>query len=223
MAIKTFRAYLRDILPPWLLGELSGGFTDVVVGYVHDALTEAATFARAIGWVKEDAVTVDSLPHLGRNFNLQRYPIETPGQFITRMQGAWDLWQFAGHEATIENQLHTLGFTGATVYDASECPGRAAGYWSIFWVFFPEGTHPILGPGPLCGSAGDCGGGAICGPLGLNNNELTTIRKIVRDWKPVDWICGALIFELLSPTCGADGDCGGGEVCGGVTVEVSPG
>ena len=217
--MKTFTEHLQSLSAPWLLGTLSERWAGLVLGFVHDAIAEAVTAGYRMALVRDPNVTKDSLPHIARNFNLPAYPIETAAQHVTRMTGAWELWQNAGHDSSIESQLATLGVPG-TVYGPSEW-SRGGGYWSRFWLLFAEGDHPVTGQGPICGSAGNAGSGLTCGPVGLSRELALTIRRIVGEWKPVDWICDSIIFVISGPICGADGDAGGGEVCGGETVAIS--
>ncbi len=201
MAIKTFREYLRALSPSWLLGELSEKFTGLVLGYTHDALADFAGFALRVSWVREDSVPVDALPHLGRNFGLQRYPAESPPQFIERMSGAWALWQFAGHESTIESQIETLGFVGVEVWTPSEASIAPVGYWSHFVVYFPIGSHGVSSAGKPWGGF-NWGDGTKWGPIGITAEELESIRAIIRQWKPADWICRAVVFQITGVAWG---------------------
>lgn len=198
--LKTFREQLLDLSPPWLRAYWSERFMGLVLGYVHDVAAEALGFALRQGWIADNVVPVDALPHQGRNFGLRRYPIETPPQFITRMRQAWDLWEHAGHESPIESQLATLGFVGAQVFT----PGIAAidpvGYWSHFVVYFPLGSHPIWSAGPAWGSFS--WGEQYWGPVGISGDELETIRAVIRQWKPADWICRAIVFQLTGTSWG---------------------
>src|SRR5678816_2241984 len=103
--LKTFRELVLDLSPQWLRAAMSEGFVGLVVGYVHDAAAEGHAFALRQGWIADTVVPVDALPHQGRNFGLQRLPIETPPQFITRLRSAWNTWEFAGDESVIELSL----------------------------------------------------------------------------------------------------------------------
>lgn len=203
MALRNFREHLLTLSPRWLQGTLSGAWVGVVHGITADAIGDAVGYALRLAWVREDSVTVDALPLLGENFNLPAYPVETPAQHKERMAGAWDLWAYAGDESPIEDQLATLGFTGATVYTPDEWERPPLGYWSQFWLWLPAGSHPVTGPGVEYGGGANYGDpGLIYGPAGITQAELQTLLRVLRRWKPADWICREIIFEVSGASYG---------------------
>lgn len=210
---------------------LRGYFGRRLVGaamFLLDSVAQGLTHAIKAPWIKsEEGGSYDAPQFLASELSLPRYPTETYLQHKGRLARAWLDWPFAGSAQTIVAQLAAAGFPGVEIRFDPDAPGphgEPAPYWSQFWVFFPIGSHPIIGPGVPWGSF-DWGDGSLWGPEGRDGPEATriaidTMRAIVRKFKPAHWVCRGLVFELSRPTWGSfdwdDGTVWGGAVQLGV-------
>jgi hypothetical protein len=188
-----------------------------------DSVAQGLSHAVKAAWIKgEEGGAYDAPSLLASETSLPRYPLETYSQHKARLERAWLDWPFAGDESSILGQLAAAGFPGAEIRFDPNAPGpngQPAPYWSQFWVFFPIGSHPIVGAGQEWGSF-DWGDGTLWGPEGRDGPEATqlalfTIRSIIKKWKPADWVCRGLMFELSRPKWG-EFEWGDGTVWGGV-------
>lgn len=218
MALVNFRDLIERISPPWLAAENAAGFVGVVFALVGDTIAEGAELAARAPWLLEATSPDDVLPLIGDERRMPRYPSETAAQYRARLHGAWNAYSFGGDESAIITQLEAAGFVGVRIYDPGNWERGPSGYSTQFWVWFPEGSHPITAQGPICGAGPVCGDGSICGPVGITPAQLRAVRSLVRKWKSSRWICRQLIFEVTGPTCGTGHLCGDGSICGGVVV-----
>jgi hypothetical protein len=192
---KTFRELVEAESPPWLLGELSGAFEGVILGLMADTIAEAMGAAVRMPWLLEPLSPPDVLPFIGSERRLPRYPGETEAQYRARLHGAWEAYEFAGDESSILGQLAKAGYPGAQIYDPWNMAFLPLGYWSQFIVWFPIGTHPVTDAGAVWGSF-NWGDGTVYGPGGLTVAIATTLRRIIKKWKPVEWICRGIMFQI---------------------------
>jgi hypothetical protein len=173
--------------------------------FLLDSVAQGLTHAVRAPWLRgKTGGAYDAVQLLGSETSLPRYPIETWSQHRARIDRAWSDWPFAGDEDPLIAQLAAAGFPNAEIRFNDLAPGplgQPAPYWSQFWVFFPMGSHPVTGPGPRWGQF-QWGDGTLWGPSGITRVDLYTIRSIVRKWKPGDWVCRGLIFELSRPRWG---------------------
>lgn len=172
-------------------------------GLIHDAIGKGLTQALLAPWMsRADGVPFDSQALYGQETQLPRYPGETAAQYLTRLAGVWDTWQLAGGPEIIVTQLALAGWPGAQLYTSFEWPGAPpTGYWSQFWLFFPEGTHPVTAAGPEFGSF-TFGDGTAFGPVGITGDEIALIRAIVDKFRDARWIYRGAYFELEAWTYG---------------------
>lgn len=205
---SNFREEVERVSPPPFLGEWGSLFLGIVFGLTGDSLLEAMSVAHRSPWLLDEQSPDDVLGLIGRERRLPRYPSETNDQYRARLHGAWDAYKFAGDESSILGQLTTAGFGGAEIYDAWQWPTRGEpGHWSQFWVFFPAGTHTVNGI-PVVGGGWVIGDGTLVGVEGITIEQVTTIRGIIRKWKPVQWVCRGVIFEISGWTVGDGHDVG---------------
>lgn len=59
--------------------------------------------------------SVDSLTHIGSNFDLERPEILTDDQYRTMLQDAWNIWIRSGTAQGIINEVKRLGFSSVTL------------------------------------------------------------------------------------------------------------
>lgn len=213
---STWIDYCYELSPTWLKRKWGERFVGAHA-LLANVVSEGIALALRSGHVHDPEIATDSLALIASERGLPRYFNESFASAKTRAQSAWNIWRLAGTEPSIESQLTSLGFTGAKVYTPATWSRAPFGYWSEFWVFFPYGSHPMTAQ-TLCGGGGICGAGLFCGGDGTLLTQLSTARDIIARFKPVDWVCRELIFEITAATCGADGNAGGGAICGGSTA-----
>lgn len=219
---KTFRELVEAECPPWLQGILSAGWVGVVFGLMADTIGEAMGAAVRMPWLLEPLSPPDILPFVGKERNLPRYPGETLTQWRARMHGAWVAYEFAGDESSIIDQLAKAGFPGVQILDPWNATFTPSPYWSHFIVRFPIGSHPVTSAGQAWGSF-TWGDGTLYGPTGITPEQLATIRAIIRKWKPVDWVCRRIDFQISGWSYGTGHLWGEtGLLWGGDVVSVGP-
>jgi hypothetical protein len=166
---------------------------------------------------EEGGPAYDALKLLGRDTALPRYPIEGWNQHRARINRAWDDWPLAAGVPALIGQLAAAGFPNAELryYLGEPGPhGEPAPYYSQFWVYLPKGSHPVTGPGAGWGSF-NWGDGTLWGPAGITFAQIFTLRSIIAKWKPGQWVCRGVLFDVGGPRWGqfAWGD---GSVWGGL-------
>src|SRR5690606_1275782 len=232
--MSTYFEFVARIVPT-VLRSNPGQRLVGVMALVTNALAEAASQAVRASWIGDSrGPAIDALRPAGNELSLPRYPVESWDQYHARLQRAWEDWQHAGHESSLIGQLETAGFPGAEIYSALSFgwPTRPplywpndvfpqAFWWSKFWVFFPEGTHPVTGPGPIIDGSWNVGPGTTIGPTGLTTAQIQTLRAIIRKFKPGHWKAMGIVFEISGWTIGTGHDVGEpGLVIGGATATI---
>lgn len=220
MESRNWREFVGSIVPTVLSGFYGERFVGVIA-LLADLVSEGATEAVKVPWLAEPSSPDDALRFAAFDRNLERYPNETADQHRARLLRAWKDWQAAGDESAILGQLAAANFVGAVIYCQAEwlrppeTDVLGNPWWSLSWIFFPKGTHPVTAQGPICGSGLQCGSGVLCGPVGIGNVAKILVG-IVQKWKPSDWVVRELIFEISGSTSGTAHTCGEpGLVCGG--------
>jgi hypothetical protein len=187
--IRTLRGYYGE------------RFVGVVFGLMPDAVAQGATEAVRSPWFTLASQPDDALPLLGQERRLDRYPPDTSGTYRARQQNAWNLYQFTGSadDDTMLTVFAAMGLTLGHILDIWNSPGSFADptYWSQFIVSFDVGGHPVTAVGPAWGSF-SWGDGTRYGPVGLTLEMWANIRHGLRKWKPSDWICRKVQFQLAS-------------------------
>jgi len=221
MESRNWREFVQGIVPTVFQG-FYGERLVGVLALLADLISEGASEALKVPWLREPTSPDDALRFAAFDRNLERYPNESAAQHRARLLRAWQDWTAAGDESAILGQLGAAAFEGAVIY----CQGEwwrppdtdvlGNPWWSLCWIFFPRGTHPASSQGPVCGAAGLlCGGGAFCGPVGLGSIA-SVLVGIIQKWKPADWVVRDLIFEISGSTCGTGHTCGESALaCGG--------
>lgn len=192
---------------PWR-GFWGERFIGVTVGLLDDMLTEGAATAIRAGMLYDITPRPadiefdqpgDSLTLLGLDALRPWYPGEDRYvSLVQRIQSKWDFWT-GSVKTGIDEELTAAGYELPTLTvpgDYVTPPDSFTTYWSRFWLEFADGDHPVTGEGVLCG-AGD----AICGefnagPEGLTSQYWFTLQAILRRYKPVQWVCWNVSFEL---------------------------
>lgn len=223
MALKTYTSWIGRAMPTVLSKDAPWGskFMGTLALFL-DAIAHSINQATKAPWqIRDDGVPEDALTHIGDDLLLERYPTETRAQYEARLADPWGTWELAGGPQVILDQLAKAGWPGAVIYSTLEWPTRPPSpWWSQFWVVFPEGTHPVTGPGPTIGSF-TVGDGTIIGPVGITAIQLLTIRRIIRKFKSARWVARQIIFEISGWTIGTGHDVGeSGLIIGGETAFV---
>lgn len=215
--MTTYRD-LEFVKVPTVLRGLAGRAFTGVLALVFDALAQGYSHAfRAPLNKAEGGPAYDALRWLGRETSLPRYPIESWNQHKARIDRAWDDWPLAGGEPAMIAQLAAAGFPNAQIryYPSEPGPhGEPPPYYSQFWVYLPKGSHPVTGPAAPWGSFA-WGDGTLWGPAGITLLQIFTLRAIIAKWKPGQWVCRGILFQLGSATWG-NFNWGDGSVWGGI-------
>lgn len=197
---STFRGYLQTWLAtPTFQGPAGRRWVHVMGGLfdrAHQALQDTVLGRYTHG---RFGPAYDAPRHLGNERSMPQYATETWAQFVARLDDAWPTWEEAGDESAITRQLDLAGFPGAEIFRWTQ-----DGSWSEFAVFFPQGTHPVTAQGREYGEPGLTYGepGLVYGPLGINGQQVTTIKKLILHWKPARWKCRYVIWEISGATYG---------------------
>lgn len=196
MALRTYRAWSRDLAPTWLRGDWGGALVEML-GFTFDSIEEADYEAGAAGLLDAPTFPADALPLIGNERQIERYPSESDDTYKARVKGAWVAWPQAG---TKGGELSQLG-DGAFTADIKEMrdwnwDGDAAN-WSRFWVIITDHgwsrTH--WGDGRKWGEG-------VWGCT-ASQAEAQTLIRIVRKWKPAHVV--AIIVVVMDDVAWAAG------------------
>ncbi len=211
----SFRSYLASRATRVFRGGFGAKWRDTI-GLLGDSIQQMIYDATRSPWLDEsDGPAYDALTPLGREMSIPQWPVINWFQYRSQLRDAWTTWGRAGSPQLIIDQLALAGFPGAQWFRWSE-----NGSWSEFVIFWPTGTHPVTGPGALIGSF-IVGDGTHIGPTGITVDQITTIRGIIKHWKPAIWICPRVIFNLTGWTVGDGHIVGeGGLVIGGTQAFI---
>jgi hypothetical protein len=213
----TFREDLAERARGPFRGEYGAKFT-ATIGLLFDELVQMAFDALRAPWLQEtNGPAYDALRPLGQEMSIPQFPEESWLQYRSRLRDGWLTWSRAGSADIICEQLELAGFPGAVWYRWT-----ADGSVTEFQIFFPAGTHTVTASGPIIGSGWLIGDGTIIGPVGITRTQMDTIRGIINLWKPHNWICRKVKFEISGWTIG-DGSIIGepGLVIGGEHAEFT--
>jgi hypothetical protein len=177
MAIRTYRAWAKDLAPTWLRGHWGGALVELC-GFVFDAIEEEAFEAGAAGMLDAPTFPADALPYVGAERSIERYPSETDATYKARVKGAWVAWPQAGTRGGVLSQLTSGAFT-ADIKEMKDWnwDGNAAN-WSRFWIVITGHgwTKTHWGDGRKWGTG-------VWGAT-ATQPEAHTLLRIIRKWKP---------------------------------------
>lgn len=127
---EEYRQVQVEVAPKWLRREdgetwlaVNGQAKDTARQFILSAIRNRfqsaivpqftqSTIARDILLSK---ASVDSLPHIGSNFDLERPEILTDTQYRDMLQDAWNIWIRSGTAQGIITEVKRLGFTNVTL------------------------------------------------------------------------------------------------------------
>ena len=192
-----------DIHPAFKHG-LAGLYVQYLYGLTADALRQMLEEAGQAHLLLARTSPDDALQSLADERLLPRYAGETADAHRDRLFDAWRTWSEAGSPGAIVRQLNLAGFSQAIVREFILAGGHPARdipnypstdeYWSQFNVFIyldaSRGTGAVASP-----SASD-----QTASLLISQEQLDTIRLIVRKFKDSDWICREIV--ILGPHTG---------------------
>lgn len=197
----NWRTWIQSNTPGSLQGYWGTRLMGMLTLFAESAAQGAGEALRA-PWIREETSPDDGLRLTGSEMSIPRYPDETAAQYRARLENGWEAWAVAGDESSIEGQLAAAGFVGAyvTTDTTRQGPrGEAAPYWSQFWVRFPVGSGVVVTVQQnLWDGSATWDGSIAWQPTSLTRAQLATMIGIINQWKPSDWICRGLIFELSS-------------------------
>lgn len=211
------------LVPSWLQRPWGLKYNRTL-GYVSDLLMNAA--AQAVGARFLATCPNDALPYAGADRSMPAYPIEYPGAsagataqaagvaaYRARLLKAWSTWSTAGTLAAVQGQLEAFGFANVAIYtaDGSGPPGVVpwppdsnTANWSRFWVVLTEPFPSFLnwklttwGDGRTWGENGPDGTAYTWGST-ATVAQVTSIRALIRKWKPVHAICAGIWIDYAS-------------------------
>lgn len=192
----TWRRWLEQRAPYLFLAYWGSRFY-ATLGLLWDEISQATIDAWGARLNTADHLPAyDALDDLGREQSMPQYPSEDWLQYQGRLIDPWGTWGRAGSAALIAEQLQKAGATS----DGS-LPFIYRTGTSEFIVFFPAGTHPITGAGPLIGGF-TVGDGTELGPAGAPLGWLSSWVGLITHWKPAVWKCSRMVFELSGWTVG---------------------
>lgn len=179
----------------------------------NDAIRDAGL---TMNWSNDETPEGVTVP-VGTERNFPRYPDESIGEWRTRLKDAWSRWRNSGTHTGILDELTSAGFPNAMIQRSfGAWPGNldngvsaissTADYWSQFIVVIPIRSptsetlySPTWSEAESEGYTWD-GGGLFWDAASnlISFAQITTIKSIIKLFKPADWICTAIVF--LPPT-----------------------
>jgi hypothetical protein len=178
MAVRTYRAWARDLAPTWLRGSWGGSLVECI-GFIFDTIQEANYEAGAADCLEAPTFPGgEALALKGSERSIERYPAESDAAYKARVKGAWEAWPQAGTDGGLLSQLSAGTFTAALKEMRDWDWDGVAANWSRFWTIITDHgwvrTH--WGDGRTWG-AGTWGSTA-------SQAEAQTLLRIIRKWKP---------------------------------------
>lgn len=197
---------------PWT-GPIGEKYAGVVCGLANDTVIEAASKALQSSFLYPILVEpedyeqpAEAIDLLGRDALLLHYPGEDIYTGLReRVRNKWSFWQ-SGIKPALLAELTAAGFSGVQIKVPNDYAPRPApsSEWSRFWVFMPQGTHPVssgLGFIMANGAAGVVGVNRL-GPAGINSAAgeayLNRMKDVLRRMKPAQWVVWDIIFEIVA-------------------------
>jgi hypothetical protein len=204
---ETPKNYL-DMLPQLVPPVFDGPVGERLIGALAitaDAMVEDWRHALRAAYIGDSFIggpgpAYDGLTPAGKELGLPRYPPEPWDQYHARLDRVWTDMALAGDETSIIAQLAATGFPGAIIYTAADWhdipgPNDVWPYWSQFWIVIHNGEQFGVGPSPKFGEF-EYGDGTIFGISGIDTLTVTTLKGIVKKFKPGHWICRGIIFTF---------------------------
>lgn len=175
--MKTFRKWIEEISPSWLLGEV-GVRLQNSVSLTVDLLTETLLEAVYARFLYSSDFPDDALKHIGSERLMPRYGPESARTYKARLKKAWTSWTFAGTRQAVIEQLEASGITEAELYENWQWNWDGdVDDWSRFWVVLRG--HPF---GGVYWGDPNYGGFTWGSTMTVADAEYA-LRRVVRQWK----------------------------------------
>lgn len=159
-----------------------------------DTLTQATLDAwRAPMLELEFGPAYDALRPIGQEQSMPQYPAEDWIAYRNRLRDPWLTWEFAGTEQTLIDQLAAAGVPNARIIIWGE---------GEFIVFYGEGDHAVTGYRTYGDGASYGDPGLVYGPTGIPGDTLRALKGLINHWKPAEWVCPFVLFEISGHTYG---------------------
>jgi hypothetical protein len=180
-------------LPEWAKKDI-GGRLWYGVATLFDMLSDEQLRAASAGLIASPLSADDALPPVAQERGgLSRYPGETAEQHRNRLIHAAELWDYAGADQSIEQQLEYVGFPGAEVVFYSDRigpRGEPAPYYSQFWIRIPLATLQAREDWTNAPTWGNFVWGYWWwGSGALSVADALLIAGIIAKFKPVNCVC----------------------------------
>ena len=164
---QTFSRFVEGVSPPAFAAGFASDYYAACFGFVADILAEGARLALLSAWAAESECPDDVLPYLGSEVRLPRYRNESAAEYRARILRAFEIYDFAGTPACINDQLAAAGYNGVVLFRPNEPgPNNEPTYRTQFWLLTTETDQAA-------------------------RDEMTLIA---RKWKPVTWIFRDFVF-----------------------------
>lgn len=197
---QTYRTASDELSPTVLKGDVPGGdfgarLRDSWIGLPLDLLSEWVNQGVKARFFGSNTFPADALPLLGSERLIERYPADTDETYKARLQDAWNIWEEAGTQAGIRRQLEAFGlsdieFRSNTDWNWDNQPDNK----SRFWVILNKSGHSFE-KGRTWGDGSVWDGGWTWGST-ATFDEVSTIRRIIRKFKPGHDICLHIVVVL---------------------------
>ena len=197
-----YRDWLQKGSTTWLAGEVSSRFVQGVWGLIGDMIADAMIEGL---WLSKlamgEAKAEDTLRLTGAERRMWRYPGEPLDTYRLRLMNAWDTYEFAGTDQSIEQQFANMGLT-AEVFENPDWDwdGDAGNEkWWRFWVVIHP-PHPWItgyryGETPV-GDGMRYGDPYFTYGTTMSVYDVQAVRDLVRQWKPAHMQCVYIIIVL---------------------------
>lgn len=184
-----FEEYTPGTAPTFLQGQRGKEFL-TMLGKAYDKLVSQGKDAVKCRFIENSPT--DALPYNGSAMSIERYPTDTDDTYRERIKDAFNTWQFAGTFDTVLDQVHKLlpdVPVGIIVNRDWIPPDGDTAWWSRFWVTVENSAWD---DDDEWGDPGDWGDGGLWG-TSATAEELTTLKKVIKKWKPSETIGYALL------------------------------
>lgn len=152
------------------------------MGLITDLSAEGARQAFLAHLPGNPQQAEDATAQSGSDAGLFRYRGESLASWASRVSNPWPAHEQAGTDV---NLLREIDIWGHIVYPITWVSGQCyilEPQWARFVLFIPAGLLPWTGP-PAYGGGSTYGDGSHYGVI-ANSEDLATLRRIVRKWKP---------------------------------------
>jgi len=187
----TYRQHVESISPTILVGDVARRFIAGSLSLVADSIASWSAQALRARLFNDPAQPTDALSLQGEERLSPRYAVDTDATYRARLRSAWDRWKQGGSEIGMLAELAAYGLAAEIVLNSEWDWDGDATNWSRFWVVLV--SHPWTPP-PDLGDPGLALDGTWTLGSSATPEEVDTVRKIVRRWKPGHMACANIIL-----------------------------